>query len=457
MGGFCPKWFGCVALAALLAGLAVPGLCQTRKPPAATANYVKGVKPFPLDLDSGSMALHALSSCLEASGVGISYSRLVGVSGTAFKFVYDTTEAYEPLRDLFPVDALKIGSAAAGFADAHWELDHPIDAVKAIVKREIDKGHPVVAPFLKPDAYNGFFVITGYDYANGLFQVQGAFQETTYATVPIPASWSGPTASPLGWASNPVFVIGDLDPARTPGENLDKLTVAMGIEALKGGTLKYGLTPGEQAYLGWPGEREAAYGIPAYSLLARDVAAEPLVVSPGGVEAVNFAFLWRLDAQLGQLAEDRKYGANTMDLMSTRVTGGKSIEVEAIADNLDKTVADVTDLRKIFWDQIPYGINTADGLVGYVKASKSAVFSFAGRDMLLVELQSLGLKAFRTRWGPAIVEDSPEKRMRARLLVKSIESRERASVRMLEQVSSYVGPDLGVPDQEPPRGRRRKK
>jgi hypothetical protein len=261
----------------------------------------------------------------------------------------------------------------------------------------------------------------------------------------------------MGWASNPVFVIGGRDEGQSPGEELDKKTVTMGIEMLKGGRLKYGLTPGEQAYLGSPGEHEAAYGVPAYGLLRRDIAAQPLTVSPDGVEAINFAFLWRLDSQLGQLEQDRKYAAIALDFLSTRVTGGKSIEVETLADNVERTTADIKKLRGIFLDQIPYEVNTAAGILEYVRASNSLVFSFAGRDVLLDELRGLGLKALRSRWGPVIVDDTPNRRMLARMAAKSIESRESVSLHMLEQIVDYIGPDLGVPAQESATGRRRKK
>jgi hypothetical protein len=434
------------ALAASVFVLAAPAL----------SNQVEGVKPFPRDLDSGSMALHALASCLDAIGASVSYNRLISLSGSGFKFVYDTTEAYEPLRDLFPTDVFKTSARAVGFPDAHWELDLPMQAVKEIVKREIDAGRGVVAPFLKNDAYHGFFVITGYDFGRGVFKLQGALTDTAYTEVPIPASWTGPTASPLGWAANPVFVIGDRDPGQV-FDDLDKRMVDLWMEMLRGGELTYGLTPGEQPYLASPGPHTARYGIPAYKLLSVDVATRPLVVKREGAGAVDFGFLWRLDSQLGQLQQDRKYAAIALDLLSSRVSNGKSTEVLAIADNVEKTSGDARDLREMLWQLIPPQINTADAVVKYVQADKSMVFSVAGREGLLEDLQSLGLKAFRSPWGPVVVDDSPAKRLQARLLVKSLEARDRVSLRTLGEIAAYVGPDLGAPGQETPKIRQRKK
>jgi len=422
----------------------------------APSNQVEGVKSFPLDLDSGSMALHALASCLDATGASASYNRLISLSGSGFKFVYDTTEAYEPLRDLFPTDVFKTSAHAVGFPDAHWEMDQPIEAVKAIVKREIDAGRGVVAPFLKNDAYHGFFVITGYDFGRGVFKLQGALSDTAYAEVPIPASWTGPTASPLGWAANPVFVLGERDPDQVT-DDLDQRMVEIGMDLLRGGELTYGLTAGEQPYLASPGPHRARYGIPAYKLLSRDVASRPLAVKRNGAEAVDFGFLWRLDSQLGQLQQDRKYAAIALDFLSSRVSGGKSTEVLAVADNLEKSTGDAGDLREIFWHRIPLQINTADAVANYVRAGKPMVFSIVGREGLLDDLPSLGLKAFRSPWGPVVVDDTPAKRLRARLLVKSLEARDRVSLRALGEIAAYVGPDLGVPEQETPKTRRHKK
>ncbi|MFZ1946865.1 MAG: hypothetical protein WAW06_04910 [bacterium] len=435
-----------------------PAAGADRVAPAARSNQVAGVTPFPLDLDSGSMALHAASSLLSAYGRPSSYARIEALSGACFKFVYDTTEAYEPLRDLFPIDVLKAASRAADLADAHWEMDLPIAAVKDLVKREIDKGHPVIAPFLKPDAYHGFFLIVGYDFDAGVFYLQGALRDSVYARVPIPDQWNGPTASPMGWAANPVFVGGDYLENRQEDAGLDKATVVTGIDLLRGGELTYGVHAGEQAYMASPGPHKAAFGIPAYRLLAWDVAKAPIVVEREGSEEANFGLLWRLDAQLSQLEQDRTYAADALDYLASRVSGGKSIDVEAIATNMDRTAGEAAALRKVFWDTVPYEIKTVDGIVRYVGDSGAIVLSFAGRDRLIEDLRARGLKALKTRWGPAIVADSPEKRLKARTLVRSLESRERASLAMMEQVVSYIGPDLGItpPETTGPARRRRK-
>jgi hypothetical protein len=407
-----------------------------------------------MDFDSGCMALESLGSALDAVGHPSPRVRLAAVSGSCFKFVYDTTGAYEPLRDLFPTDVLRKACDAMGFPDAHWEAGRPVSEVKAAVKREIDAGRPLLAPFLKNDAYHGFFVIVGYDYDAGVLYLEGALRDSGYVSVPIPERWDGPTAGPAGWADNPVFVLGEYREEEGSGAalGLDKALATDGIVSLKGGRLAYGSHPGELAYMEEPGPRQALYGLPAYRLLARDAAEGDLVVERSGREEADFALIWRLDAQLGQLEKDRGDAATALTYIVARVSGGKSIEVEDLVANVRRTVDDVKALRKIFWDEPGPQVDTPDEIVDYVKNSGSIVFSFAGHDKYKEELAGRGLKAFRTRWGPVIVADSPEKRLRARTLVRSLEARERATEVALEGIEDFIGPDLGVPPPEPRTG-----
>jgi hypothetical protein len=315
----------------------------------------------------------------------------------------------------------------------------------------------VIAPFLKDDPHRGFFIITGYDFDSGIFYLQGAFSDSTYVTVPVPKTWDGPTVSPMGWATNPIFVIGALDESQQQDRGLDRALVVTGIDMLKGGNLPYGVHEGEKAYMRSGGSHEAAYGIPAYRLLSWDIEKRDLTVRRDGEDTLNFGLVWRIDSQLGQLEHDRKYAATALNYLISRVAGGKSVEVQAIIDNIEKTTADVKDIRKIFWDKIPESVNSVDALLQYVRSSKSIVFSFAGRDRFFADLRNQGLQVFKTQWGPMVVDDSRDKRLRAKIMVKSLEARERASLRMMEEIVNYIADDLGVPRLEPTAGKRHRK
>jgi hypothetical protein len=399
-----------------------------------------GVEPFHLDYDSGNMGIHALASCLKATGAASGYFSLVGLSRSAFKFVYDSTEAYEPLRDLYPVDALQRAAKAVGFPDCRWETNKSINVVKSLIKNEIDSGRPVIAPFLKNDAYHGFFVITGYDYDQGLLYLQGALgPDSAYATVPIPEYWDGPTASPEGWARNPVFILGEARPEVERRGTPERKSVKAGIRLFNGGTLEYGTQPGEHIYMARPGPHTAVYGLPAYDVLSRDVETEPVLLEGEGGEALNFGFLWRVDSQVGLLWHDRYHGSKYVRGLSRFLRFEERMLLSEITENFEKVAADAQALRRVFWNAVPDNCSSADDVMRYVEREQAIVFWVGQVEETIPELESRGLKTYDTVWGPVIVLDSPQKRLKAKLLVKSIASREKNSLYVMEDVVEHIG------------------
>jgi len=441
--------------------LALWGACPAGAGEAGAASgnvrVLEGVEGFGLDYDSGGMAIHALASCLKATGAASGYYGLVGLSRSAFKFVYDSTEAYEPLRDLYPVDVLREAATVVGYPDCHWEINKSIDTVKSLIKQEIDSGRPVITPFLATDAYHGFFVITGYDYDQGLLYLQGALGvDSGYVSVPVPDYWDGPTASPEGWARNPVFVLGEARAQMERRGAAERKSVKAGIRLFKGGTLEYGTHPGEQAYMRETGPHTATYGLPAYDVLSRDVESEPVLVEGDGGEVVNFGFLWRLDSQLGQLRHDRYHGSTYMRSLSRFLRYNQRLLLGEIADNFDRTVADVEVLRRMFWDPVPDSCRTPDDVTAYIERGESIVYWMGGVGGVSRELASRGLVGHETPWGPVVVFDSPAKRLAAKMLVKSIASRERHSMLVMRDIVEHIGrlkPDALKPEQGRGRGR----
>jgi hypothetical protein len=427
----------------------------------AAANRLEGVKAFPRDYDSGSMAVRSLMSCLESYHLTYQYARLLGVSGAAFKFVYDSTEAYEPLRDLSPIDVLGTACAAMGFEDAHWMVDEPIEVVKRVVKGEIDAGRPVIAPFLATHEYHGFTIITGYDYDEDLFHLQGAFHTPEGAaipdgiSVPVPEAWDGPTVSPAGWAGNPVFVIGERSGEGTGYVQYYKDIVESGIGAMRGGRLTYGSRPGEHVYMSTPGPHEASYGLEAYGILSSDVGSSELTRVVEGDTLLNFGFIWRIDAQVGQLEHDRRNGALFLRYLRQGLPAKRVPLLEEIIDNFNRTADDAADLRKVFWDDVRKAREariTRDEVPGYVASSKSIVIGVVDDKWYVRELEGQGYGIYSSPWGPVVVNDSEEKRLQARLLVRSLQSRERQSLSMLEELAEYI--DLRV---DPDRSEERKR
>jgi hypothetical protein len=421
-------------------------------------NRLEGIKPFELDQYSGSMALHALGSSLGAYDLETAYQRLVGLSGAAFKFVYDSTEAFEPLRDLYPMDVLTGASRALGFDDAHWVTGEPIGTVMDVIRNEIDNRRPVLAPYLRADAYHGFFIVTGYDFDRHLLCLQGAFEgDSAYVAAAIPEAWDGPTVSPAGWATNPIFVIGERKREGRAIPMAGKRPVEQAISAMKGGSMRYGTHPGEHAYMRYPGPHEALYGLPAYDLLSLDIENRELIERRGGEATLNFAFIWRINSQLGQLEHDRRHGADFSRLLSSGVPKEKRADMNEIRQNLLATADDAGTLRRFFWHELADTLE-ADEVAACVTASSSMVFKIPDIERLRNQLRADGFDIFETAWGWILVDDSHQKRMLAKTALRSIVVRERRSLEILEGVVDHIGkrPSIKRPadrSKRPPRRR----
>ena len=114
------------------------------------------------------------------------------------------------------------------------------------------------------------------------------------------------------------------------------------------------------------------------------------------------------------------------------------------------TSQDARSLRQIFWQTVPPDVTTADGALAYARQSPYIVINVSPRAGVADDLRSMGEPVFETPWGSVIVDDTPEKRMGARLLARALISRERNSIRMLEELLPSV--DSRV-ERERPEGR----
>jgi hypothetical protein len=385
------------------------------------------------------MAIRAFMSAIGPDFPRATYDYLVGISGGAFKFVYDSSESYEPLRDIHPVDVLARAAVTLGFNQAHWETNTSIETVKGIIKQEIDDGRPVIAPFLKPDTYHGFFIITGYDFDQDSLYLQGAFEgDGGYAAVPLPDTWDGPTASPAGWATNPIFVIGPRSGDYIQASKVGTRTLKEAIDVMRGGALIYGTHPGERPYMKRAGPDTAAYGMPAYDLLSADIENEKLVLDVDGKAVLNFGFIWRIDSQIGQLEHDRRGGVDFLRSLSTNVNPDEILSFREAVLMVEGTAGDARRLREFFWNEVPETLCETGRIHDYVRDSFSMVFRINDDPAVHDRLGQRGFNVFETPWGWVLVDDTREKRMLAKTAVHSIVVRERRSIRMFTDIIPAV-------------------
>jgi hypothetical protein len=218
----------------------------------------------------------------------------------------------------------------------------------------------------------------------------------------------------------------------------EKRTISLGISLMKGGTLTYGGHPGEHRYIGDGGEHQASYGLPAYDLLSYDVEHEPFAIEDEGEDGFNFGFIWRIDAQLGQLQHDRRQAALFLRYLAAGVPPDKADDVNEIILGFEDTAGDAEEFRRIFWHKIPTTLNDAEGIAAYARHSTSLVFKIWGPHKLRAELEAMGFGTYNTPWGYVLVDDSHEKRMLAKTALWSIVVRERRSLKMLEEIVDHI-------------------
>lgn len=402
------------------------------------ANLITNVRSYPLDHLSGSMALHALHSVLTAQGASGTYEELVGISGAVFRVVYDSTEAFEPLRDACPFDLLRTAAVRSGFPDAHWETGLTGEDLRQIVKHEIDSGRPLVSPFLKTEDYHGFNIITGYDYERNQFNVQGAFERRRAYSVPIPETWDGPTVSPAGWATNPVFVLGEAADDSAMMVDVYGDITAQGIELLRGGTLVYGLSEGEALYMAGPGPHEARYGVPAYDILARDVEQRDIVITHPDREELNFGLIWRVDAMVGLLEHDRMGGPEFAAVLRGVLSQQEAALLYELVVGFNRIAVDAAELRSLFRHEIPDTLADPRAVLEYADRSNALVFVLPDREGLAASLREMGRNVYESPWGWVMVEDSPGKRLEAKMKVISIRSRDLKCLGLMERVAEGI-------------------
>jgi hypothetical protein len=414
-------------------------LCQRRADSDdLKANGLATVRGYSLDYLSGSMALHALDSVLRSQGVDRRYAYLVAMSGAVFKFVYDSTEAYEPLRDTCPLDLLRTAAVMNGFPNAHWETGLTLEGAKRVIKREIDAGRPLISPFLVPDAYHGLNIITGYDYEHNTLSIQGAFDRRRPLEIPMPESWDGPTLSPAGWATNPLFVLGR--PSRDTGKATIEYAglLEAGIAVLEGGKVEYGVHDGERQYMQSPGPHQAWYGLPAYPVLVGDIEDSDLTVGRDGRSELNFGLIWRIDAMVGLLEHDRRAGSALVEFLKGLVPEHRVPSLLALARSYEKSASEAAELRSIFWHQVPDSLTGPQDVLEYTDTSGSMIFALPQGDGLADSLRGRGWAVYDTLWGSVLTEDSPDRRLRAKIKAISLMSRDREALGLLKETAGYL-------------------
>ena len=392
-----------------------------------TVEVIADVPSFARDYDAGSMAMAALEVALAVRGEDRPAWWLAGVSGDAFKFVYDPAPVFEPLRDRNPLDVLTIAGRAAGW-DGRWSIGTQVPAAEIAVREAVRKGAPVLAPFLGEAWYHGVVLVVGIDDTERRFHLQIARTDRAaargYETVAIPRSWNGPVPGDVAWADAPLFVLDGrttIPPPQQVGD--DALARAIGLHA--GAPLPYADHPGARCYSAVPlAGRAAAQGEAALLALRDDIARS---------ESVGWDLIWRIDAQLGQLHYDRGNAARFLRWLADGHRAALPL-LEA-ADGYAVTAAFAKRLQGAYWDKGWSDIADRRAVAEGIDRSASLVHAVGGLPPHEIAALQRVVTVLETPWGPAAIVDDHRRRQALVDLVDRIIAQERACIERLRRSS----------------------
>lgn len=392
-----------------------------------TVDVITGVPSFARDDDAGSMAVVALEAALAVQGENRPAWWLAGVSGDAFKFVYDPAPVFEPLRDRNPLDVLTIAARAAGWV-GRWSIGTHVPAAEIAVRAAVRKGTPVLAPFLGEAWYHGVVLVVGIDDAARRFHLQIARMDQAaargYETVAIPPGWSGPVPGDIAWADAPLFVLDGRTTTPLQRQVGDD-ALARAIDLHAGAPLPYADHPGARCYSAVPlAGRAAAQGEAALLALRDDIA---------GSETVGWDLIWRIDAQLGQLHYDRGNAARFLRWLADRHRAGLSL-LEA-ADGYAVTAAFAKRLQGAYWDKQWRDIADRRVVAAGIDRGASLVHAVGGLPAHEIAALRRVVPVLDTPWGPAAIVGDHRRRQALVDLVDQIIARERACIESLRRSS----------------------
>ncbi len=383
---------------------------------------IPGVPSYKRETDSGNMAFLAAQAALSVLGVARGLPQLAGASGDAFKFVYDRAPIFEPLRDLRPWDSLARACAACGLR-AEWVPDATLDHVRGQVSAHAAIGQPVLTSNLPGGDYHGFFLLVGYDEDDDTLRYQQAHDtpasNAPYGSLKLSDSvrWDGPVAGPPHWASFPLLVIrGPLyDPPDEAAQRREALQTA--LDVLDGEAVAYGSHPGAQAYASVPlAGRAARQGLVALDHLALDLAEADLS---------DFATIWRLDAQLGQLAWDRELAALYLESWAGDAPADLIAQYQTIAHTARTLLA-----RN--WERRSASITRLRDLQTFIEGTAAYVYALPSDPQVQEGLRDQG-KLLQTPWGAALLVETPKRREGAVRLARRLLDRERDAGPLLKR------------------------
>ncbi len=401
-------------------------------------NQLGNVIGYLKDDTAGAMAMHALTSALNSMGVKKDRSYVSGVSGYAFRVVYDRELINEPLRDLYGADYFSNACKAFG-VKGKWINNLDLATFKGIVQKSIDENLPLITSYILPDNPKGFSVISGYDFYHysvlglpagpGKLFLQGARDvedkpgQITYTAIAIPDNWNGPVMSDERWADKPLFVFSG-KPEQLNEKQVVVEALKMIVNLVKKNNVSYGYHPSAQT-LATPSldSRQACGGMKALEMFKEDL--EKFKPKK------DYIYLDKYRFTVEQLSSAREDASVFLMNISHFFKGEIRKKLMKASELCLLTADNAFNLRKVFFCE-SYPAASLKEFKSKVESSPSIVFK---ANLSAKDRKKLGKNIYHTATGPLYIDNSGNKKKGYLKLIENIIESESQCMKLLQEVA----------------------
>ncbi|MFX1573687.1 MAG: hypothetical protein ACFFB0_13135 [Promethearchaeota archaeon] len=390
---------------------------------------IPDVPIFHLNWDAGDMLMLALESCLKYLDQNVNSWWLAGISGDAFKFMYDKKDVREPMRDRVPIDTVSLACSSLGW-EGKWYINETIDKVRNRIKHSLEQGYPVITSNLGTRWYHGANIITGINEdTNELFLQIGhedISKSYNYKKIHIPEKWDGPVPGSIIWADNPIFILKNKT-SQPEEEKIIVESIARVIDIYQGESLPYKDHVGAQKY-STPllKGKTVNKGITAFNELKDEIKNSE----------ITWPVIWSITTQCGQLLYDRSNASKFLKKAAEKYS--QYFMLAKIADYYEEIINAANLLKQSYWDERLNKITKIEELVVKLKKGKSFVYNISNLKRDDINQLCRILPIMETLWGFTVILDNPRRRNYNLDLVDLIIDREKNCLNLFQRFLGKV-------------------
>ena len=141
---------------------------------------------------------------------------------------------------------------------------------------------------------------------------------------------------------------------------------------------------------------------------------------------------------VGLLKHDRTRGPEFASILRGVVSQQRAVALHELVTNFARSAEDAAALRDMFWHEIPDTLTQVQAIVEYADRSDALVFALPDEDGMAAGLRAMGRNVHECLWGWVMVEDSPTKRIQAKMKVISLRSRDLKCLEIMEIMAEDI-------------------